>query len=137
MPMIDWERLRRLAQDSARRGYAPYSGLKVGAAGVNDRGDVLSSCNVENASLGLTLCAECGLISALAASGGGRLAAVAVSDDGGNPLSPCGRCRQLLHEHGGGDLLVDSGSGAPPRRLNELLPSAFGPGDLPAKGARQ
>ena len=92
---------------------------------------MLTACNVENASYGLTLCAECGLVSALHATGGGRLVAVACVDGRGQPLVPCGRCRQLLHEHGGPDLLFNA------RPLSELLPDAFGPEHLhrrPAPG---
>ncbi len=134
MPVIDWAGLRWSARDAAQHAYAPYSGLRVGAAGITSRGEVLSSCNVENASFGLTLCAECGLVSALALSGGGKLSAVSVADSDGKALLPCGRCRQLLHEHGSAELLVDAGSEVPPHRLAELLPLAFGPEDLPAKG---
>lgn len=96
----------------------------MGAAGLVDDGRVLTACNVENASYGLALCAECGLVSALHASGGGRLVAVICVDDAGELLVPCGRCRQLLHEHGGPELLVNE------RPLRELLPDAFGPEHL-------
>jgi cytidine deaminase len=123
-PDIDWAALRAAAADAARRAYIPYSQFPVGAAGLVDDGRVVVGCNVENASYGLTLCAECGLVSALHASGGGRLAAVAVTDPDGLDLAPCGRCRQLLHEAGGPDLPVNE------RPLRELLPDAFGPDDL-------
>lgn len=126
---IDWDRLRTAARDVAGRAYAPYSGLHVGVAGLTDSGLVLTACNVENASYGLTLCSECGLVSALHSHGGGRLVAVAVRTDDGRALMPCGRCRQLLLEAGGPELLVD-GSGEP-RPLSELLPSAFDAGQLP------
>jgi cytidine deaminase len=86
---------------------------------------VVRGCNVENASYGLTLCAECGLVSDLVASGGGRLVAVSVTAGDGQPLAPCGRCRQLLVEHGEGDLLLDAGPGAAPVLVSELLPGAF------------
>src|SRR5690349_6580815 len=112
-----------------RRAYAPYSRFPVGAAGLVDDGRIVSGCNVENASYGLGLCAECGVVSALAGSGGGRLVALSCVDGDGAPLMPCGRCRQLLWEHGGPDLLVD-GSGRP-QRMAELLPGAFGTDDLP------
>ncbi len=127
---VDWDVLRAAADAIAARAYAPYSGLRVGAAGLTERGELLSACNVENASFGLSLCAECGLVSALVSSGGGRLVAVAVTAGDGRPLSPCGRCRQLLAEHGGPDLLVDAGPQLPPRRLGELLPLAFGAEDF-------
>lgn len=127
---IDWPALRAAADDAATRAYAPYSHLKVGAAGLTDGGKLLTSCNVENASYGLTLCAECGLVSALASSGGGRLVAVSVTAGDGLPLAPCGRCRQLLAEHGGADLLLDGGPQASPRRLCELLPLAFDADEL-------
>src|SRR5271154_5973475 len=120
---IDWPRLRAAAISAAGRAYAPYSGLRVGAAGQTADGQVVLGCNVENASFGLTLCAECGLVSALYASGGGTLSAVSVVAGDGAPLVPCGRCRQLLLEAGGADLLLDSDGG--PQRLGDLLPRAF------------
>src|ERR1700760_4809211 len=109
---IDWPALRTAAADVARRAYAPYSRLRVGAAGLTADGRVISGCNVENASFGMTLCAECGLVSALHAGAGGsgpgaaggaapRLVAVAAGAGDGDPLLPCGRCRQLLLEAGG------------------------------------
>jgi cytidine deaminase len=121
---IDWEALRALAVDVSRRAYVPYSHFPVGVAGLVDDGRVLAACNVENASYGLALCAECGLVSALHATGGGRLVAVACVGPDGAPLVPCGRCRQLLHEHGGPELLFNE------RPLGELLPDAFGPEHL-------
>jgi cytidine deaminase len=129
MTDIDWGLLRRRAADAAGRAYAPYSGLGVGAAGVTQEGRIVTGCNVENASYGLTLCAECGLVASLHDSGGGRLAAVTVTDRDGSVLAPCGRCRQLLYEAGGAELLVDGARG--PRRMSDLLPQAFGAGDLP------
>ena len=128
---VDWPALRRAAHDVAARAHAPYSGLRVGAAALVDDGRAVVGCNVENASYGLTLCAECGLVGALHATGGGRLVAVAVVDGDGQPLSPCGRCRQLLLEAGGPDLLLDAGAGRPPTTVAALLPGAFGPEDLP------
>jgi cytidine deaminase len=126
---IDWPALRAAAVAAAGRAYAPYSGLRVGAAGQAADGQVVTGCNVENASYGLTLCAECGLVCALHASGAaGPLAAVAIVAGDGEPLLPCGRCRQLLHEAGGGGLLVDTADG--PVRLSALLPSAFTGDDL-------
>ena len=128
-PLIDWKVLREAAQTVGEQAYAPYSGLRVGAAALTDDGRVIGGCNVENASYGLTLCAECGLASALVASGGGRLVALAcVAADRGEALMPCGRCRQVLFEFGGPDLLIDGPDG--PLRLGELLPHAFGPDDL-------
>ncbi|MGH3341287.1 MAG: cytidine deaminase [Carbonactinosporaceae bacterium] len=133
-PAVDWDALRAAARDVMRRGYVPYSRYPVGAAALVDDGRVVTGCNVENASYGLTLCAECGLVSALHATGGGLLVAFACVDGSGAPLMPCGRCRQLLWEHGGPELLVDTASGVRP--LRELLPDAFGPSSLPPKGAR-
>jgi cytidine deaminase len=141
----DWDGLRAAATEAARRAYAPYSRLRVGAAALVDDGRVVAGCNVENASYGLGLCAECGLVSALHVSGGGRLVAfvcvaetvadVAGADVAGAvTLMPCGRCRQLLYEHGGPGLLVATDQG--PRPLGELLPAAFGPGDLPGRPSR-
>jgi cytidine deaminase len=126
---VDWDSLRRVAESAASRAYAPYSRLAVGCAALVDDGRVVAGCNVENASYGLTLCAECGLVSALHSGGGGRLLALTCVDGHGDFLLPCGRCRQLLYEHGGGELLVDGAQGARP--LSVLLPNAFGPDDLP------
>jgi cytidine deaminase len=130
--LIDWPALRAAATAAAARAYAPYSRLHVGAAGQAADGRIVTGCNVENASFGLTLCAECGLVSALHATGGGRLTGVSVVAGDGEPLVPCGRCRQLLLEAGGPDLLVDGGpeAGAAPRRLAGLLPDAFSGTDL-------
>ena len=125
---IDWPALRAAAAQMTERAYAPYSRLHVGAAGVTSEGRMVTGCNVENASYGLTLCAECGLVSALHATGGGTLAAVAVVSGDGQPLLPCGRCRQLLMEAGGPGLLVDTAAG--PAELARLLPSPFTSADL-------
>lgn len=127
--LVDWETLREAARDAMSRAYAPYSGYPVGAAALVDDGRTVVGCNVENASYGLGLCAECGLVSALAATGGGRLTAFTCVDGRGELLVPCGRCRQLLYEHGGPGLLVDAGDGGV-RRLDDLLPDAFGPQHL-------
>ncbi|MBA3281652.1 MAG: cytidine deaminase [Acidimicrobiia bacterium] len=113
------------------RAYAPYSHVLVGAAALVDDGRIVTGCNVENASYGLSLCAECSLASALAGTGGGRLVALSVVGGDGSYLAPCGRCRQVLYEFGGADLLVDTGSSVV--TLGELLPGAFGPEDLPAR----
>ena len=133
MSDVDWAGLRATAEEAATHAYAPYSGYRVGAAGLVDDGRVVSGCNVENASYGLALCAECGMVSALHRSGGGRLVAVTcVAGPLDGPLeigSPCGRCRQLLHEAGGPALLVETRDGVVP--LDALLPGAFGPEWLP------
>ena len=128
MPVVDWEGLRAAAREAMTRAYAPYSRYPVGAAALVDDGRVVVGCNVENASYGVTLCAECGLVSALHASGGGRLVAFTCVDGRGATIMPCGRCRQLLFEHGGRDLLVETVSGIRP--MSEVLPDAFGPDDL-------
>ena len=124
----DWESLRAQARDAMSRAYAPYSRFPVGAAALVDDGRMVSGCTVENAAYGVALCAECGLISALFATGGGRLTAFTCVDGAGELLVPCGRCRQLLWEHGGPELLVDTRAGIRP--LSELLPDAFGAGHL-------
>lgn len=129
---IDWPALRAAARDAVTRAYAPYSSFPVGAAGLVDDGRVVTGCNVENASYGLTLCAECSLVSVLHATGGGRLVAVACVAGDGAPLVPCGRCRQVLLEHGGENLLLEVPSGV--ARLGDLLPQAFGPADLLRRG---
>ncbi|CAM3137347.1 cytidine deaminase [Stackebrandtia soli] len=123
-----WDRLRAEAVTAMRRAYVPYSKYPVGAAALVDDGRIVSGCNVENASYGLTLCAECGLVSNLAMTGGGRLLAMACVDGDGNALTPCGRCRQLLFEHGGPECLIDDATG--PQPLDVLLPLAFGPDHL-------
>jgi cytidine deaminase len=127
-PTVDWEALRMAARSAMERAYAPYSRFPVGAAAVVDDGRVVTGCNVENASYGLTLCAECGVISSLHASGGGRLVAFTCVGRTGAWLMPCGRCRQLLYEHGGAELLVDAAHG--PVAMAQLLPEAFGAQDL-------
>jgi len=125
---IDWDALREAARDVMHKAYVPYSHFPVGAAALVDDGSVVVGCNVENASYGVTLCAECSLVSALVVQGGGRLVAFTCVDGHGNVLMPCGRCRQLLFEHGGPRLLVETVSGIRP--MTEVLPDAFGPADL-------
>lgn len=126
--MVDWEKLRVEAINASKLAYAPYSNFPVGVAGLVDDGRIVSGCNVENASYGLTLCAECSMISALAMSGGGRLLAVLCVDGKGELLSPCGRCRQLLYEHGGDELELLTPKG--PEKMSTILPWGFGPKDL-------
>jgi cytidine deaminase len=125
---VDWPALRDAARAAMARAYAPYSGFPVGAAGLTDDGRVVVGCNVENASYGVGLCAECGLVSALHGTGGGRLVAVSVVERNGEPVMPCGRCRQLLWEHGGPEMLLETVRGV--RSMREVLPDAFGPEDL-------
>jgi len=127
-PEVDWDALRARAGEMTGLAYAPYSDFQVGAAAVVDDGRVVTGCNVENAAYGVALCAECGLVSALHASGGGRLVAFTCADKRGAVLMPCGRCRQLLWEHGGPDLLVDTPQGIRP--MSEVLPQAFGADQL-------
>jgi cytidine deaminase len=126
--VIDWAALEAAALDAAKHAYVPYSHFPVGAAALVDDGRIVCGCNVENASYGLGLCAECSMISALTMSGGGRLVAVVTRTGGGVPVMPCGRCRQLLWEHGGAECLVD-GSGAP-MPMTEVLPRAFDASEL-------
>ena len=128
MPEIDWKRLRDKAIAASRGAYAPYSNFPVGAAALVDDGRIVLGCNVENVSYGLGLCAECAVVCALHSGGGGRLLALACVDGSGAVLMPCGRCRQVLLEHGGPAMLIDHAAG--PRPLAELLPDAFGPDDL-------
>jgi cytidine deaminase len=125
---INWDELRAAATEAMSHAYAPYSDFPVGVAGLVDDGRIVTGCNVENAAYGVALCAECGLISNLIVSGGGKLVAVACVDRHGNALMPCGRCRQLLWEHGGPECLLDSVSGI--RNMTEILPDAFGAHDL-------
>lgn len=128
MSDVDWPALRAKAIELAGRAYAPYSGYPVGAAALVDDGRIVAGCNVENASYGVVLCAECGLVSDLVGGGGGRLIAFACVNAHGEAIMPCGRCRQLLIEHGGPDLLIDSADGV--LTMGELLPRAFGRQDL-------
>lgn len=130
MPEIEWNSLRDMAFRAMEGAYAPYSRFPVGAAALSTDGRIVSGCNVENVSYGLTLCAECALVGALHTTGGGRLRAFTCVDARGELLMPCGRCRQLLYEHGGAALLVATADG--PRLLGELLPMAFGPDDIAA-----
>ncbi len=125
---IDWKLLRDNAIQASAGAYAPYSNFPVGAAALVDDRRIVSGCNVENVSYGLGLCAECAVVCVLHATGGGRLLALVCVDGTGALLMPCGRCRQVLLEHGGPELLIDH-PGAP-RRLGDLLPDAFGPQDL-------
>ena len=125
---VDWDALRQAAREIATRAYAPYSRFPVGAAALVDDGRLVVGCNVENAAYGVTLCAECGLVSSLHATGGGRLVAFACVDGAGAVLMPCGRCRQLLWENGGPGLEVDTPDGVRP--MTAVLPYAFGAGDL-------
>ncbi|MFF8642182.1 MULTISPECIES: cytidine deaminase [unclassified Streptomyces] len=124
----DWDALREAAREAMSRAYAPYSGFPVGAAALVDDGRTVSGCNVENASYGLGLCAECGLVSQLQLTGGGRLTHFTCVDGKGEILMPCGRCRQLLYEFGGAELLLETSSGV--RTLGDMLPDAFGPQHL-------
>ncbi|GEO95940.1 cytidine deaminase [Kocuria turfanensis] len=125
---VDWARLRAAAVAAREHAYVPYSRFPVGAAALTEDGRVVSGCNVENASYGLTLCAECSLVSALHMSGGGRLAAFVCVDAQGDVLMPCGRCRQLLYEHRAPGLRLLTVSGV--RTMAEVLPDAFGPEHL-------
>jgi cytidine deaminase len=131
--VVDWSALRRAADAVATHAHAPYSGLHVGAAGLCEDGAIVTGCNVENASYGLTLCAECGLVSSLVAGGHGRLVAVSVTAGDATPLAPCGRCRQVLLEHGGAQLLLDAGDGSDPVELGAMLPGAFDADELAAR----
>jgi cytidine deaminase len=126
---VDWDKLRAAAVEAAAQAYCPYSGLAVGAAAVVDDGRVVVGCNVENASYGLGLCAECTMAGQLRLTGGGRFVAVACRSGAGELLMPCGRCRQVLYELGGPECLLDTPSG--PMAMRDVLPHAFGPDDLP------
>jgi cytidine deaminase len=128
MLQVDWQLLEQTAISAMESAYAPYSKFPVGVAALVDDGRIISGCNVENASYGLTLCAECGLVSNLILSGGGRLVAFICVDLNKNYLMPCGRCRQLLQEHGGSKLSMMTDQGIKP--LAELLPWAFGPEEM-------
>jgi cytidine deaminase len=125
---VDWDLLRTAAVEIMAKAYAPYSHFKVGVAGLMDDGRIVSGCNVENASYGVGLCAECGMVSSIHASGGGKLVAVCCVDQHGSSLMPCGRCRQLLWENGTPTTQISTPEGV--LTLAEILPQAFGPDDL-------
>jgi cytidine deaminase len=125
---FDWGALTERAVEAMRLAYAPYSHFPVGAAAVADDGRVVVGCNVENAAYGVTLCAECGLVSQLHLTGGGRLTHFVCVNGDSQVIMPCGRCRQLLFENGGADLLLLTVSGV--RTMAQVLPDAFGPADL-------
>jgi cytidine deaminase len=127
-PSIDWDLLRAVANDSTAKAYVPYSKFPVGVAALVDDGRVISGANVENASYGLSLCAECALVSSLYMTGGGRLVAFTCVDGHGNILMPCGRCRQLLYEHSAPGMLLETVSGI--KTIDEVIPDAFGPRQL-------
>ncbi|MET9531312.1 MULTISPECIES: cytidine deaminase [unclassified Streptomyces] len=128
MTEVDWDVLREAARGAMSRAYAPYSKYPVGVAALVDDGRTVVGCNVENASYGIGLCAECGLVSQLQVTGGGRLTHFTCVDGAGAVLVPCGRCRQLLYEFGGPELLLETPDGVLP--LSEMLPQAFGPQHL-------
>ncbi|MBU3687717.1 MAG: cytidine deaminase [Mycobacterium sp.] len=134
MGQIDWEALRAAAVAALAWSYSPYSKFPVGVAGIVDDGRIVAGANVENASYGLTLCAECSMVSALHASGGGRLVAAYCVDGNGDALMPCGRCRQLLYEHGGPGLQIMTPRGV--QTMAQILPQAFGPWDLEDRQSR-
>jgi cytidine deaminase len=125
---IDWDAIHNLAKEAMKKAYAPYSKFPVGVAALVDDGRMISGANVENASYGLGLCAECSLVSALTMTGGGRLVAIVCVDGAGNFLAPCGRCRQLIFEHGGNEALLMTPNG--PEKMSTILPWAFGPENL-------
>jgi cytidine deaminase len=127
-PAIDWDGLRRAATEAMGKAYVPYSNFPVGVAALVSDGRVIAGCNVENASYGVTLCAECTLVSTLFMTGGGKLVAFTCVDGHGNTLMPCGRCRQLLYEHSADGMLLQTVSGI--RTIDEVLPDAFGPRQL-------
>lgn len=125
---VNWDELREVAFESMKQAYAPYSNFPVGAAALTTDGRIVAGCNVENASYGLGLCAECSLISNLMMTGGGKLVAFTCVDGHGNILMPCGRCRQLLFEHSAPGMVLETVSGM--KTIDEVLPDAFGPSDL-------
>ena len=125
---INWDAIHNLAKDAMKKAYAPYSKFPVGVAALVDDGRLISGANVENASYGIGLCAECSIVSALTMSGGGRLVAIVCVDADGNFLAPCGRCRQLIFEHGGNEALLMTPEG--PQAMSAMLPWAFGPENL-------
>ena len=135
MTEIDWASLHEHAVAAARKAYTPYSGFPVGAAALVDDGRIVSGANIENAAYGVTLCAECSMVSEMVMGGGGKLVAFACVNGAGERLMPCGRCRQLLSEHAAPGMLLDTVSGI--RTMAEVLPDAFGPAELTDYAAQQ
>ena len=133
-PGVDWDRLRAAALAATEHAYVPYSGFRVGAAALTEDGRLVTGCNIENASYGLTLCAECALLADLRMGGGGRMAAFVCVDGQGVLTMPCGRCRQLLHEFRAPDMVLLTPAGE--RTMGQVLPDAFGPEDLERAAAR-
>lgn len=125
---IDWEALRIAAFDATKRAYVPYSGYPVGAAAIADDGRLVAGCNIENAGYGVTLCAECSLVSQLFMTGGGTIRAFVCVNGDGDVIMPCGRCRQLLFEHSNAETELLTISGI--RTMDEVLPDGFGPRSL-------
>ena len=125
---IDWDALRQAAHAATKLAYVPYSGYPVGAAAIADDGRLVSGCNIENAGYGVTLCAECSLVSQLFMTGGGRIRAFVCVNGDGDVIMPCGRCRQLLFEHSDAETRLLTVSGI--RTMGEVLPDGFGPRDL-------
>jgi cytidine deaminase len=125
---VNWDALRAAANAAMEKAYVPYSKFKVGVAALTEDGRIVSGCNIENASYGLTLCAECSMVSELFMTGGGRLIAFTCVDGNGNILMPCGRCRQLLFEHSAEGMVLETVSGF--KTIDEVIPDAFGPRDL-------
>ena len=134
MTDIDWDALRLAANEAMNKSYSPYSNFPVGAAALVDDGRIISGCNVENASYGVGLCAECALVSSLHMTGGGKLVAFTCVDGYGNILMPCGRCRQLLYEFSTEGMVLETVSGF--KTIDEVLPDAFGPRQLDEYAAR-
>ena len=130
MTDIDWDELRQVATEAMERAYAPYSRYKVGAAALVSDGRIVSGCNVENASYGVGLCAECALVGDLHMSGGGELVAFVCVNGEGETIMPCGRCRQLLNEFALPGMLLEGpvrevqaghAHAAPDHRADDLL----------------
>ena len=134
MTDIDWDELRQVATEAMTKAYAPYSRYKVGAAALVSDGRIVAGCNVENASYGVTLCAECAMVAELCMGGGGKLVAFVCVNGNAETIMPCGRCRQLLYEHSAEGMILDTVSGL--RTIDEVLPDAFGPRDLAAVASR-
>lgn len=130
-----WQELQTAAEGIMAKAYAPYSRFKVGVAGLMDDGRIVVGCNVENAAYGVGLCAECGMVSSIHATGGGKLTAITCVDQHGNSLMPCGRCRQLLWENSKPNTEITTPEGI--KTLTEILPQAFGPDDLAARAEGQ
>lgn len=132
VPEATIKTLLEKAKAASKNSYSPYSKFRVGAAVLTESGDIYSGCNVENASYGLTICAERNAVFHMVAQGKQKIKALAIYTPTQTPTAPCGACRQVINEFGP-DAVIAWGCDGPQvlkKKLSELLPDAFGPANL-------